>query len=84
MADLPCHSVAITSMYTTKLECFDEIGTWGKHTFGNKFLKMLFPIFRRNNYLLTKLGGQIFRKNTVFHEHQKSVNLSFFKEILNC
>ena len=45
MADLPLlpgHLVAITDMYTTKLERFDEIGTHGKCNFENKFLEMVF------------------------------------------
>ena len=45
MADLPLlpgHLVAITGMYTTKLERFDEIGTHGKWNFESKFLEMVF------------------------------------------
>ena len=40
MANLPGHQVAITSMCTTKLECFDKIGIRGKHNFENELLEM--------------------------------------------
>ena len=42
-ADLPDHSVAISSMCTTKLERFDKIGKHGKHTvyFENEFVEMV-------------------------------------------
>ena len=43
MAGLQGHSVAITSMCTTKLECSGEIGTWGKRNFENERLAMVFP-----------------------------------------
>ena len=42
MADLPGHLVAIISMWTTKLESFDEIETRGKRNFENKLLEMFF------------------------------------------
>ena len=42
MTDLPGHSVAITSTRTMKLEHFDEIGTWDKCKFENKFLEIIF------------------------------------------
>ena len=44
MADLPGYLVATISMYTTKLEHFDEIRTHGKHNFKNKFLEMVFQL----------------------------------------
>ena len=42
LADLPGHSVAITSTCMTKLERFDEIGTRGNHNFENNFLEIVF------------------------------------------
>ena len=44
MADLPDHSIAITSTCTTKLERFDEIGTLDKrdYIYGNEFLEIYF------------------------------------------
>ena len=41
LADLPSCSIATTSMYTTKLEHFDEIRTRGKSSFENEFLEMV-------------------------------------------
>ena len=63
MADLPGHSVAITSMCTVKLEHFAKIGTGGKRNFGNQFLRW-FSFFGRNNYLVMKLDRQVFREIT--------------------
>ena len=60
MADLPGHSLAITS--TTKLERFDEIRIHGKRHFENKFLHRVFSIFTKNNDLSTKLDHQILRE----------------------
>ena len=37
LADLPGRSIATTSTYTMKLECFDKIRTRGKSDFENKF-----------------------------------------------
>ena len=65
LTDLPGRSVATTSTYTTKLEHFDRIGTHGESNFKNKFLAMVSQVFRRNNYLLTKLEHQIIRETTV-------------------
>ena len=59
MADLPGHSVAITSVCAMKLERFDEIGIRGKRNFANERLEIVFSVFGRNNYFLTKLDGQI-------------------------
>ena len=42
-ADLPGHSVAVTSACMTKLKHFDEIGTRGKH-FPNEFLEMVYQL----------------------------------------
>ena len=44
LADLPGHSIATTSTYATKLECFDEIRTRGKSNFENEFLEMVFQL----------------------------------------
>ena len=41
MTDLLGRSVAITSMCTTKLECFDESRTWGNDNFENEFLEIV-------------------------------------------
>ena len=60
MADLPGHSVAITSMCTTRLECFDKFGTRGKRNFETEILEI---VFRRKDYLLT-VGRRIFRETT--------------------
>ena len=69
MGDLPGCLVAITSMFTTKLERSDEVRTCGKHNFENEFFRDVFrdvfSAFRRNNNLLTKLEHQIFRETTV-------------------
>ena len=45
-ADLPGRLVAVTSMRTAKLECFDEIGKRGKRNFENKFLVMFCQILQ--------------------------------------
>ena len=42
MADLPGHLVAITSMYTRKLGCFNKIELHDKCKFENEFLEMVF------------------------------------------
>ena len=42
MADLPGHSVAITSKGTKKFKHFDEIRTSGKLNFENELLEMVF------------------------------------------
>ena len=55
MADLPYHPVAITSTCMTKLECFDKIGTHGKHNFKNKFLGMVFFSFWKKRLFITKI-----------------------------
>ena len=44
MADLPGHSVAITSTFQKKLERIDEIGVCGKRNFENEFLEMVFQL----------------------------------------
>ena len=47
------------------MERFDEIGTCGKRNFEDKLLEINFSVFRRNHYLSTKLGCQIFRETTL-------------------
>ena len=42
LADLPGHSIATTSTYTTKSERFDEIRTHSKSSFENEFLEIVF------------------------------------------
>ena len=64
MTDLPGCSVATTSTCKTKLECFDQPRTHGKHIFKNNFLEIAFQLLEEN-YLLTKLEHQIFRETTV-------------------
>ena len=44
LADLPGHLIGTTSMYTTKLERFDEIRTRGKSNFENVFLEMVYQL----------------------------------------
>ena len=64
LADLPGHSIATTSTYTTKLERFDKIRTHNKVISKTNF-RDSFSAFRRNNYLLTKLEHKIFRETMV-------------------
>ena len=49
MPDLLGRSVAITSMRTTKLESYGEIGNRGKSNLENKFLDIGFHILLRIN-----------------------------------
>ena len=52
MADLPGHSVAITSMCTTKIGAFDEIRIRDKRNFEKEFLE---TVFQEEIFFLTKL-----------------------------
>ena len=63
MADLPGHSLVITS--ATKLERFDKIGARGKHNFEIIFLEMAFGyLVELARSLLLKLECRIFREST--------------------
>ena len=66
MADLPGNSVAINSPFIMKLECFDKIGTYGKHTFENKFIEMAFSVYRGNNYSLC-VGPKVRETTVLLH-----------------
>ena len=44
LTDLPGHSIATTSTYTTKLERFDEIRTRGQSNFEKEFLEIAFQL----------------------------------------
>ena len=47
LADLPGRSVVSTSMYTMKLERFDEIRTDGKSYLENELLEMFFSFYKK-------------------------------------
>ena len=56
LADLPGRLIAATSMYTTKLEYFDEIRTCGKSNFGKEFLEMVFK-FQKKQLFINEIGA---------------------------
>ena len=64
LADLPGHSVAITSTCTTKLERFDEIGTRGNRNFENEFSEMVFQILEEI-ISINEISCRIYRETTV-------------------
>ena len=68
MADLPGHSVAITSTRAQRnWSVLTKLETHGKHkcNFKKEFLEMVVQFLEGNIYLLMKLGGQSFRETTI-------------------
>ena len=46
MADLPGHSVAMTSTCMTKIGAFEEIGIRDEHNFENEFVEIFFQLLK--------------------------------------
>ena len=63
--DLLGRSVATTSTCTTKLDGMMKLELVAK-VLSKQIFRTGFSVFRRNNYLLTKLEHRIFRETMVF------------------